>query len=96
MAMNRREILSFSPIAAEPDGPQEFNMSDQKTALAVLNEERLRLGMSLGEMEDRSGISINSVYAWRSCARSPTLVNIVAVAETFGFEVIMRRRDNGS
>lgn len=94
--MHGTDLSSTTRLASELEGPQEFNMSDQKTALAVLNEERLRLGMSLGEMEDRSGVSVNSVYAWRSCVRSPTLVNIVAVAETFGFEVIMRRRENGA
>ena len=70
----------------------EYNLRNQSAAMAVLNEERKRLGMSLGDMEEKSGVSVNSVYAWRSCARSPTLCNAVAIAETFGFEIIMRRK----
>lgn len=70
----------------------EYNMADQRAAMAALDEERRSRGMSLGDMEERSGVSVNSVYAWRSCARSPTLCNAVAIAETFGFEIIMRRK----
>lgn len=70
----------------------EYNLRDQRTAMAALDEERKARSMSLGEMEDRSGVSVNSVYAWRSCARSPTLFNVVALAETLGFEIVMRRK----
>ncbi len=72
--------------------PDEYNMRDQRTALAALDAERYRQKMSLGDMESRSGVSVNSVYSWRACIRSPTLGNLVALAETFGFEIIMRRR----
>ncbi len=70
----------------------EYNLRDQRAAMAALDDERRTRGMSLAEMEDRSGVSVNSVYAWRSCARSPTLFNVVALAETLGFEIVMRRR----
>jgi predicted transcriptional regulator len=70
----------------------EYNLRDQRAAMAALDAERRRSGMSLGDMEEKSGVSVNSVYAWRSCARSPTLCNAVAIAETFGFEIIMRRK----
>jgi len=74
------------------EGQDEFNLRDQKTAMAALDAERRARGMSLGDMEEKSGVSVNSVYAWRSCARSPTLCNAVAIAETFGFEIVMRRK----
>ncbi|XUY27602.1 helix-turn-helix domain-containing protein [Agrobacterium sp. rho-8.1] len=70
----------------------EYNLSDQRTAMAALDRERVTHGMSLGDMEEKSGVSVNSVYAWRNCQRSPHLCNIVAIAETFGFEVVMRRK----
>lgn len=73
-------------------GDDEYNLRDQKTAMAALDRERKARRMSLGDMEERSGVSVNSVYAWRSCSRSPTLCNAVAIAETFGFEIVMRRK----
>ena len=71
---------------------REYNLRDQREAMAALDAERRSQKMSLGDMEDRSGVAFNSVYAWRSGSRSPTLVNMVAIAETFGFEVVMRRK----
>lgn len=71
---------------------QQYNLSDQRTAFAALEAERCRMGMSILDMEHRSGVSATSVYTWRKCARSPTLFNVVTIAETFGFDVIMRRK----
>lgn len=71
----------------------EFNLRDQQVAAILhLNEERQRQAMSLGDMEERSGVSIGSVYAWRSGKRSPQMHMLVALAETFGFEVVMRKK----
>lgn len=70
----------------------EYNLKDQGAVMAAIYAERDRLGVSLGDMEQRSGVSVNSVYAWRKCQRSPTLCNMVAIAETFGYEIIMRRK----
>lgn len=71
----------------------EFNLRDQVPAILALNEERQRLGMSLGDMEDKSGVSVGSVYAWRGGNRSPQVHMLIALAETLGFEVVMRRKD---
>lgn len=70
-----------------------FNLSNQREAFIALEEERHRLGMSLTQMVKRSGVSANSVYAWRSCARSPTIDNVVKIAEAFGYEIILRRKE---
>lgn len=71
----------------------EFNLKDQRAAMAAIYDERRKVGMSLSDMEQKSGVSTNSFYAWRKEQRSPALVNAVAIAETFGFEIVMRCGD---
>ncbi|TCM71909.1 helix-turn-helix transcriptional regulator [Rhizobium sp. BK068] len=67
----------------------EYDLADQRTAMNALSRERVLLGMELGDMEEKSGVSVNSFYAWRSAGRSPQLANLVAVAQTLGFEIVM-------
>ncbi|MEJ8310104.1 helix-turn-helix domain-containing protein [Agrobacterium larrymoorei] len=74
--------------------PDEFDMCNQRAAFEFLESERQRLGMSLDEMEKRSGVSINSTYSWRNCSRSPTIQNLVKIAECFGFEIILRKKSS--
>ncbi|WP_425341034.1 helix-turn-helix domain-containing protein [Agrobacterium larrymoorei] len=71
---------------------REFNLRDQVPAILAINAERQRQGMSLGDMEERSGVSVGSVYAWRSGKRSPQTHMLVALAGTLGYEIIMRRK----
>lgn len=71
----------------------EINLADQRAAFKHLEAERRRVGMQLAEMHEASGVSVNSVYAWRSCARSPTVDNMCKIAEAFGYEVVMRRKN---
>ncbi|QKC89951.1 hypothetical protein EB230_17220 [Mesorhizobium sp. NZP2234] len=70
----------------------EFDLNQQRRAMAALNAERKRLGMPIFQMEDTSGVSMNSFYAWQGGLREPTLGCLVAVAQTLGFDVVMRRR----
>ncbi|MER9706084.1 hypothetical protein NKJ10_17815 [Mesorhizobium sp. M0204] len=70
----------------------EFDLCNQRRAMAALNAERKRIGMPIVVMEDTSGVSMNSFYAWNGGSREPTLGCLVAVAQTLGFDVIMRRR----
>ena len=70
----------------------EINLSDQRTAMSRLFEERTRIGMSLWEMEAKSGVSWNSAYAWRRMRREPTLGNLVALASVLGFDVVLRKQ----
>lgn len=74
--------------------PDCFDLKDTEAAMLALDKERLARRMSLTDMEEKSGVSLNSFYAWRSGSRTPALCNIVALSQTFGFEVIMRRRIN--
>ncbi|WP_131821074.1 hypothetical protein [Ensifer sp. LCM 4579] len=77
---------------ASGSGEERYELRDQSGALNVLESERCARRMSFGEMEAKSGISTTAFYAWRSCERSPLLCNAVAIAETFGFRIIMRRK----
>lgn len=74
----------------------ELDLSDQVAALTFLHQIRVDLGMSLGDMEDKSGISITSFYVWKSGARSPQLANLVALSQTLGFDVMASGRSGGA
>lgn len=71
---------------------QEFNLKDQRQGIAALFQERVAAGLSLDDWEGKSGVSMNSAYAWRLGDRAPLLFNIVALAEAVGFELILRKR----
>lgn len=79
---------------AEPPtlDPVEFDLTDQRKAMRVLNEERQSIGMNVRDLEAKSGVSVSSFYAWQCNLRSPNLANMIALAQTLGFEVVMRRR----
>lgn len=70
----------------------ETNLNNQRSTLVRLDDERKAIGMYIFDMEDRSGVSVNSFYAWKRGDRHPTIGFLVAVAETLGFEIIMRPR----
>lgn len=74
------------------DRSNEWNLADQVGAMEVIFSERATRGMSLLDMEERSGVSFNTAYQWRSGERCPELPNLVALAETLGFEVVMRSK----
>lgn len=74
------------------ESKNEFDLCNQRTAMAALEEERRQKQMHLVDMEATSGVSVNTFYAWKGCTREPTLGNLVALAQTLGFDVILRRR----
>lgn len=80
------EVVMISAAGAE------YDLNDQAGAMEVIELERRARGMSFGEMDTKSGISTTAFFAWRSCERSPLLCNAVAIAETFGFRLVMRTR----
>jgi hypothetical protein len=69
-----------------------IDLGNLPDAIHAIDEQRKKRGWNLCEAADRSGISIWSFRAWRALRRSPGLSNFVALAETFGFTVIMRQR----
>lgn len=73
----------------------EFNMSHQVAeAMAHIDKERRNLNISLLEVQERSGISVNSTYAWRGQMRSPTIEKLIPYIELFGFELVLRRKES--
>lgn len=69
----------------------EFDLSDYPVAIGKLNDERKRREVKLIDLEEHSGVSMNTMYAWQSGFRSPTLVHLCALAKSMGFEVVMKR-----
>lgn len=87
--------LGYSVILVKTPGgggtDDEINLSDQRSALDRLFAERTRIGMSIFDLEARSGISVNTMYAWRAEKREPALGNLVALANVLGFEIVLRK-----
>jgi transcriptional regulator with XRE-family HTH domain len=73
----------------------EYDLRDQRAAMMALEAQRQQLRLFHNDVETKSGVSTNSVFSWRHGARSPGLGNLVALAQTLGFEIVMRRRDPG-
>lgn len=89
-ALGYSVFLVKSPGTGAPEA-DEICLSDQKAAMERLFAERTRIGMSIWDLEARSGISTKSLYCWKDGSRAPALGNLVALAETLGFEIVMRR-----
>ncbi|RWB72945.1 MAG: XRE family transcriptional regulator [Mesorhizobium sp.] len=70
----------------------EYDLTDQRTAMAALCAERERIGMPIISMEEKSGVCMNSLYAWRKGVRQPSLGCLVALAQTLGFDILLVRR----
>ncbi|WP_127075973.1 helix-turn-helix domain-containing protein [Rhodomicrobium lacus] len=82
--------LGFEVVLRRERPPAcEMAFNDQSDVMAMLLAERKRLGMSFLDLESRSGISVNAMFAWRAGA-SPQLANLVAFAGALGFEVVLR------
>lgn len=79
-------------MTTAPEETDEFDLNQQRRAMSALHAERRRIAMSIADMEQKSGVSMNSFYAWHGGQREPTLGCLVAVAQTLGFDIIMRRR----
>lgn len=76
----------------------EIPLADQRLATAALNQQRKRLGLEVLDLEDKSGVSASAFFAWKSSsrstrsARSPSFLSMVAVAQTLGFETVLRHQ----
>lgn len=71
---------------------QETNLNDQRRAMAALFKEREAVGITTRDLEKQSGVSFNAVSTWRHGLCAPTLDKFIALAETLGFEVVLRRK----
>lgn len=92
MSAGGRPVEVVSGISPDAELQDEFDLTNQRKAMAALDAERKRKRMFVADMEDKSGVSANTFYAWRGGMREPTLGHLVALAQTLGFDVIMRRR----
>ncbi len=81
-----------NPLFCLGDEPEEWNLKDQRGAMAAIFRERRNQSVSFLDMEDDSGVSVCSAFNWLNGERSPILPNFVALAQTFGFEVVMRSK----
>ncbi len=79
------------PIVPATAEPVEYELTNFKYGMQALVDERKRREIRLIDLEEWSGVSMNSLYAWTSGVRSPTLVHLCALAKPLGFEVILRR-----
>lgn len=70
----------------------EFNLCDPRPAFHELDAERKRLGFSVSQFQELTGVSCNSRYSWIKLQRSPTVCTLVKLAEAVDFEIILRRK----
>jgi hypothetical protein len=86
-----RSPPEISTKIAQGKLPEAYDLSNQRAAMVALGEERSRRGLQVLDMEMKSGVSMNTFYAWSNGNRSPTLGNLVALAQTLGFRIVMVR-----
>ncbi|RVH92233.1 hypothetical protein CN074_28860 [Sinorhizobium medicae] len=72
------EDASTVPALAEP---LEYELTNFRHGMQALVDERKRREIRLIDLEEWSGVSMNSLYAWKSGVRSPTLVHFMRACE---------------
>jgi len=77
-------------ITSQAAKTQEISLSNRAQAIAALIEARKDQHITLLEASWVSGVSWDAVRAWSKGRREPTMGNLVAVAQTLGFEIILR------
>jgi hypothetical protein len=88
------QTLGFDIIMRSKAEPTQgvFNLQKITTAMLALNEARERMSLSSRELRQVSSVSMSSFYSWLRGERDPTLGRLVNLAESLGFEIIMRRK----
>jgi|GEM_PF-1480377 len=79
-----------SQITSNKSLKQEISLSDRREAINALVKAREEKHITLLEMGWVSGVSWDAVRSWAKGRREPTMGNLVAVAQTLGFEIILR------
>lgn len=88
-----RGVVCSKPVQIRSDDEApEHNLLNMPAAISVLYRLRINSEISIWEMEQKSGVSYNAGVAWRSGKRFPQLSNLVAMAQIFGFSIIMRSK----
>jgi len=85
--------MNIPPVAQKTE-VCEISLSDRAQAIAALVKAREEKHITLLEFGWVSGVSWDAVRSWASGRREPTMGNLVAVAESLGFEIILRKNPN--
>ncbi|WP_062114019.1 helix-turn-helix transcriptional regulator [Aureimonas sp. AU40] len=84
------QTLGYEVVLVDgKDAATDFR--DLTACIDRIDVERRAKKVGLYEMELQAGVSVRTYYSWWNEDRIPTIANLVALAETFGFSVIMRR-----
>ncbi|WP_442935572.1 helix-turn-helix domain-containing protein [Nitratireductor sp. CH_MIT9313-5] len=86
------EAVGYELIIIDGGAPETVVASceNMRTAMSLLFDARRARGITMEELSARSGVSLNSLYAWQNESQSPQLQLLVAVAHTLRFRVILR------
>lgn len=63
--------------------------------LQVVEEERLRQGMSKQELAEKSGITARSLYMWQSDKRKMTLASADKLLKAVGMKLVIEKGERG-
>jgi len=80
----------MSQISHSQIDTEEINLSDRREAISALVKAREEKHITLLEFGWVSGVSWDAVRSWVQGRREPTMGNLVAVAQTLGFEIVLR------
>lgn len=81
----------LDPVAQRAVLVPEKGLPLVRELFGILNRHRL----TITSVARRSGVNISTICDWRS-RRSPTLVNIEAVLNACGYELVIRKRGDVS
>ncbi len=63
--------------------------------LQVVEEERLRQGMSKQELAEKSGITARSLYMWQADKRKMTLASADKLLKAVGMKLVIEKGERG-
>jgi len=85
-------LMPPPPAAPVPLSVEEIDLANRRAAMAALVKEREIKHMTLLDISWDSGVSWDAVRSWAQGRREPTMGNLIAVAQTLGFEIILRKK----
>ncbi|WP_455475355.1 helix-turn-helix domain-containing protein [Bartonella sp. B17] len=77
--------VSFSDV-------KEIKLTDRHEIMKAIMQARIEKGMTLIDVAWTSGVSWDAVRSWYHGRREPKMGNLVAVAQTLGLEIILRKK----
>ncbi|WP_336288368.1 helix-turn-helix domain-containing protein [Bartonella sp. CB60] len=80
-------IQSVSPFS----DVKEIKLADRHQIMKAIMQARIEKKMTLMDVAWASGVSWDAVRSWYHGHREPKMGNIVAVAQTLGLEIVLRK-----